>query len=34
VDKDRLTEHNEHALEIVVVDDMNNISIYKSGFFY
>lgn len=34
VDAGRLTAGKKHALEIVVVDDRNNISVYKSGFYY
>ncbi|HJX71882.1 MAG TPA: M23 family metallopeptidase [Bacteroidales bacterium] len=34
IDKERLTPGIKHALEIVVVDDRNNISVYKSGFYY
>ena len=34
VDKDKLTAGKKHALEIVVVDESNNISVYKSGFYY
>jgi hypothetical protein len=34
VDGDRLTSGKKHALEIVVVDDRNNISVYRTGFYY
>jgi hypothetical protein len=34
IDKARLAAGKKHNLEIVVVDDRNNISVYKSGFYY
>ncbi|MBN2212870.1 MAG: M23 family metallopeptidase [Bacteroidales bacterium] len=34
LDKERLISGVRHILEIVVVDDRNNISVYKSGFYY
>ncbi len=34
IDRDRLTAGKKHALEIVVVDERNNISVYRSGFYY
>ncbi len=34
IDEERLTAGIRHALEIVVVDDRNNISVYKSAFYY
>lgn len=34
VDKERLTGGKKHTLEIVVVDERNNISVYRSGFYY
>jgi hypothetical protein len=34
IDKERLTAGAKHNLEIVAVDDRNNISVYKSDFYY
>lgn len=34
IDKERLIKGKKHSLELVVVDDRDNISVYKSGFYY